>query len=221
MNAEIVIVLKILVLLTLVAARYHDRIRDFKFGDMKVPKPKKERMKKVMKFLKRTWRFWTPGKADVRVHGDLIKLLDERKLRYSVVSHNKNIEVGFDCDNGHRYQVACSVESKNHLCFYVSFTHTLVPEAYDRLCHLGQLFNDRMSDVTLQLNMEGGSLHLFSSIPMDYAQVRLEVVDNRMYNLTRFATDVSWAFDKLLKTDEEAVFVFAELVEKLNAEKDN
>jgi hypothetical protein len=178
-------------------------------------------MKKVMTFMKRTWRFWTPGKADVRVHNDLIKLLDERKLRYSVVSHNKNIEVGFDCENGHRYQVACSIESKNHLCFYVSFTHTLIPEAYDRLCHLGQLFNDRMSDVTLQLNMEGGSLHLFSSIPMDYAQVRPEVVDHRMYNLTRFATDVSWAFDKLLKTDEEAVFVFAELVEKLNSEKDN
>ena len=60
------------------------------------PKPKKERMKKAMKFMKRTWRFWTPGKADVRVHNDLIKLLDERKLRYSVFSHNKNLEVGFD-----------------------------------------------------------------------------------------------------------------------------
>jgi hypothetical protein len=167
MNADIVNVLKILVLFTLVAARYHDRIRDFKFGDMKVPKPKKERMKKAMKFIKRTWRFW--------------------------------------------------IESKSHLCFYVSFTHTLVSEAYDRLCHLGQMFNDRMSDVTLQLNMEGGSLHLFSSIPMDYAQVRPEIVDHRLYNLTSYATDISWAFDKLLKTDEEAVFVFAELVERNNA----
>ncbi len=80
MNADIVNALKILVLFTLVAARYHDRIRDFKFGDMKVPKPKIERMKKAMKFIKRTWRFWTPGKADVRVHNDLIKLLDEKKL---------------------------------------------------------------------------------------------------------------------------------------------
>jgi hypothetical protein len=214
---EILLLIKVLVIVAIIFARKQDKIRDSKFGDMKVPKPKKERMKKAMKFMKHTWRFWTPGKADVRVHNDLIKLLDERKLRYSVVSHNRNIEVGFDCENGHRYQVACSIESKNHLCFYVSFTHTLFPEAYDRLCHLGQLFNDRMSDVTLQLNMEGGSLHLFSSIPMDYAQVRQEVVDNRMYNLTRFATDVSWAFDKLLKTDEEAVFVFAELVERNNA----
>lgn len=174
-------------------------------------------MKKAMKFIKRTWRFWTPGKADVRVHNDLIKLLDERKLRYSVVSNNKNVELGFDCENGHRYQIVCSIESKSHLCFYVSFTHTLVSEAYDRLCHLGQMFNDRMSDVTLQLNMEGGSLHLFSSIPMDYAQVRPEIVDHRLYNLTSYATDISWAFDKLLKTDEEAVFVFAELVERNNA----
>jgi hypothetical protein len=74
-----------------------------------------------------------------------------------------------------------------------------------------------MSDITLQFNMEGGSLHLFSSIPMDYAQVHPEVVDYRLYNLMSYATDISWAFDKLLKTDEEAVFVFAELVERNNA----
>ncbi len=48
MNGDIVNILKILVLFTLIAARYHDRIRDFKFGDMKGPKPKKERMKKVI-----------------------------------------------------------------------------------------------------------------------------------------------------------------------------
>ena len=214
MNSDLVNVFKILVLFMIVAARYHDRIRDFKFGDMKVQKPKKKRMKKVMKFMKRTWRFWTPGKASTRVHNDLIDLLNERKLRYSIAMHNKNIELGFDCEDGHRYQIICSIEWKNHLCFYVSFTHTLVPEAYDRLCHLAQMFNDRMSDVTLRLNMEGESLHLFSSIPMDYAQVLPEAVDNRLYNLTSYATDISWAFDKLLKTDEEAVFVFAELVER-------
>ena len=200
-----------------VAARYHDCIRDFKFGDMKVPTPKKKRMKKVIKFMKRTWRFWTPNKASNRVHDDLKKLFKERELRYSIAMHNKNIELAFDCENGHRYQVVCSIESNSHLCFYVSFTHTLIPEAYDRLCHLSQLFNDRMSDVTLQLNMEAGSLHLFSSSPMDYAQVRPDSVDHRLYNLTRYATDISWAFDKLLKTDEEAVFVFAELVERINA----
>jgi hypothetical protein len=65
--------------------------------------------------------------------------------------------------------------------------------------------------------MEGQSLHLFSSIPMDYAQVHSEVVDYRLYNLTSYATDISWAFDRLLKTGEEAVFVFAELVERINA----
>jgi hypothetical protein len=62
--------------------------------------------------------------------------------------------------------------------------------------------------------MEAESLHLFSSIPLDYAQVRPEVVDYRLYNLTKYATDISWAFDKLLKTGEEAVFVFAELVDR-------
>ena len=214
MNSDLVNVLKILVLFTLVAARYHDRIRDFRFGKTKVPKPKKERMKKLMKFMKRTWRFWTPGKASIRVHEDLKKLLNERKLKYSIAMHNKNIEMGFDCENGHRYQIVCSIESNKHLCFYVSFTHTLFPESYDRVCHLAQMFNDRMSDVTLQLNMEGESLHLFSSIPMDYAQVNPEIVDYRMYNLTSYSTDVSWAFDKLLRTGEEAVFVFAELVER-------
>jgi hypothetical protein len=214
MNSDLVNVLKILVLFTLVAARYHDRIRDFRFGKTKVPKPKKERMKKLMKFIKRTWRFWTPGKSASRVHNDLKKLLNERELKYSIAMHNKNIELGFDGENGHKYQIICSIESNSHLCFYVSFTHTLFPEAYDRLCHLAQLFNDRMSDVTLQLNMEAESLHLFSSIPLDYAQVRPEVVDYRLYNLTKYATDISWAFDKLLKTGEEAVFVFAELVDR-------
>jgi hypothetical protein len=214
MNTDLVNVFKILVLVMIVAARYHDRIRDFKFGDMKVQKPKKERMKKLMNLLKRTWRFWTPEKASSRVHNDLIKLLNERKLRYSIAMHNKNIELEFDCENGHRYKIVCSIESNKHLCFYVTFTHHLFPEAYDRLCHLGQMFNDRMSDVTLQLNMDGGSLHLFSSIPMDYAQVHPEVVDYRLYNLTSYGTDISWAFDKLLKTGEEAVFVFAELVER-------
>lgn len=216
MNLEFLIVLKVFVIVALIVARRHDKIRDTRFGDMKIPKPKKERMKKVLKFMKRTWRFWTPGKADVRVHKDLIQLLDERKLRYSVVSHNKNIELGFDCEDGHKYRIICSIESNSHLCFYVSFTHTLIPEAYDRLCHLAQMFNDRMADVTLRLDMETESLHLFSSIPMDYAQLNLEVVDYRLYNLTRYATDVSWAFDKLLKTGEEAVFVFAELVERIN-----
>jgi hypothetical protein len=214
---EILLAIKVLIIVAVIAARYQDRMRDFKFEDMKVPKPKKERMKKVMKFMKRTWRFWTPSKASNRVHDDLKKLLKERELRYSIAMHNKNIELAFDCENGHRYQVVCSIESTSHLCFYVSFTHTLIPEAYDRLCHLAQMFNDRMSDVTLQLNMEGGSLHLFSSMPMDYAQVRPDSVDHRLYNLTRYATDISWAFDKLLKTGEEAVFVFAELVERINA----
>ncbi len=217
MNTDLVNVFKILVLFMFVAARYHDRIRDFKFGDMKIQKPKKERMKKVMKFLKRTWRFWTPGKAANRVHNDLKKLLTERELKYSIVVHNKNIELGFDCENGHKYKIVCSIESNTHLCFYVSFSHTLLPEAYDRMCHLSQMFNDRMSDVTLQLNMESESLHLFSSIPLSFAQVQEEVVDYRMYNLTNYANDISWAFDKLLSTGEEAVFVFAELVDRIKA----
>jgi len=89
MNTDLVNVFKILVLVMIVAARYHDRIRDFKFGDMKVKKPKKERMKKLMNLLKRTWRFWTPEKASSRVHNDLIKLLNERKLRYSIAMHNR------------------------------------------------------------------------------------------------------------------------------------
>ena len=167
--------------------------------------------------MNRTWRFLTPKKAQSRVHNDLKKLLNERELKYSIVMHNKDIELAFDCENGQRYKLVCSIESNSHLCFYVSFTHSLIPEAYDRLCHLAQMFNERMSDVILQLNMEGESLHLFSSIPLDYAQVRPEVVDNRLYNLTTYAHDVSWAFDKLLKTGEEAVFVFAELVERNNA----
>lgn len=178
---------------------------------------KKERMKKALKFLKRTWRFWTPGKALNRVHNDLKKLFDERALKYSIVVHNKDIELGFDCEDGHRYKIVCSVESNTHLCFYVSFSHTLLPEAYDRLCHLSQMFNDRMSDVSLQLNMESQSLHLFSSIPLDYAQLNTDVIDYRMHNLTTYATDVSWAFDKLLMTEEEAVFVFAELVDRIKA----
>lgn len=214
---EILIAIKVLIIVAVIAARYQDRMRDTRFGDMKPKKTKKERMKKVIKFMKRTWRFWTPSKAANRVHYDIKKLLKERELRYSIAMHNKNIELAFDCENGYRYQVVCSIESNSHLCFYVSFTHTLIPEAYDRLCHLSQMFNDRMSDVTLQLNMEAGSLHLFSSIPMEYAQVHPDLVDHRLYNLTRYATDISWAFDKLLKTDEEAVFVFAELVERINA----
>jgi len=113
MNMEILILIKVLVIVAIIAARQQDKIRERRLLIKLVSEPKKQRMKKAMKFMKRTWRFWTPGKADVRVHSDLIKLLDERKLRYSVVSHNKNIEIGFDCENGHRYQVACSIESRS------------------------------------------------------------------------------------------------------------
>lgn len=214
---EILLAIKVLIIVAVIAARYQDRIRDTRFGDMKPEKTKKERMKKAMKFLKRTWRFWTPGKALNRVHNDLKKLFNERGLKYSIVVHNKDIELGFDCEDGHRYKIVCSVESNTHLCFYVSFSHTLLPEAYDRLCHLSQMFNDRMSDVSLQLNMESQSLHLFSRIPLDYAQLNTDVIDYRMHNLTTYATDVSWAFDKLLMTEEEAVFVFAELVDRIKA----
>ena len=217
MYMEILLAIKVLIIVAVIAARYQDRIRDTRFGYMKPQKPKKERMKKVMKFINRTWRFWTPGKAANRVHNDLRKLLTERELKYSIVVHNKNIELGFDCENGHKYKIICSIESNTHLCFYVSFSHTLLPEAYDRMCHLSQMFNDRMSDVTLQLNMESESLHLFSSIPLSFAQVQEEVVDYRMYNLTNYANDISWAFDKLLSTGEEAVFVFAELVDRIKA----
>jgi hypothetical protein len=214
---EILLAIKFLVIIAIIAARQQNRIRDSRFGDTRVEKPKKEQMKKIMNFMKRTWRFWTPEKAASRVHNDLKTLLNQRELKYSIAMQNKDIDLAFDCENGHRYRLVCSIESKNHLCFYVSFTHTLIPEAYDRLCHLAQMFNDRMSEVILQLNMERECLHLFSSIPMDYAQLRPEVVDYRLYNLTTYANDVAWAFDKLLSTGEEAIFVFAELVERNNS----
>ena len=163
---EILLAIKVLVIIAIIAARHQNRIRDSRFGDTEANKPKKERMKKIRKFMNRTWRFLTPKKAQSRVHNDLKKLLNERELKYSIVMHNKDIELAFDCENGQRYKLVCSIESNSHLCFYVSFTHSLIPEAYDRLCHLAQMFN--------ALNCE------FKVIP-------------------------------------EAVFVFAELVERNNA----
>jgi hypothetical protein len=214
MNADLVNVFKVLVLFMIVAARYHDRLRDFKFGDMKVPKPKKERMKKVMKFMKRTWRFWTPKYKVMRVQDDVKKILTDAQIRYRVNVPDDDIEFSFSGDDGQSYSFYLSTESKTHLRFYVTFSLDLYPEAYDRLCHLSQMFNDRIVDLNLRLNMEHGKISLFSSITLDYAQLRPELIEGRLHDINFYSADILWAFNKLLKTDEEAVFVFAELVER-------
>ena len=214
MNSDLVNVLKIFVLFSLVAARYHDRIRDFRFGQTKVPKPKKERMKKLMKFMKRTWRFWTPKYKVMRVQDDVKKILTDAQIRYRVNVPDDDIEFSFSGDDGQSYSFYLSTESKTHLRFYVTFSLDLYPEAYDRLCHLSQMFNDRIVDVNLRLNMEHRRISLFSSIPLDYAQLSPEFIEGRLYDMNFYAADILWAFNKLLKTEEEAVFVFAELVER-------
>ncbi len=52
MYMEILLAIKVLIIVAVIAARYQDRIRDTRFGYMKPQKPKKERMKNVMKFFK-------------------------------------------------------------------------------------------------------------------------------------------------------------------------
>jgi hypothetical protein len=49
---------------------------------------------------------------------------------------------------------------------------------------------------------------------LDYAQLRPELIEGRLHDINFYSADILWAFNKLLKTDEEAVFVFAELVER-------
>jgi len=214
MNSDLVNALKVLVLFALLAARYHDRIRDFKFGDMKTKKVKKERMKKLLNFIKRTWRFWTPGKAETRVRKVILALLDGMNIRYSLIRPNDDIEFRISNNEGGFYSNYISFHSKTDLSFYVSFPLILNSNDYDRICHLAQMFNDRMKDATLRLNMENKEILLFSSIPMDYCDVNPHLFQDRLYGMDRYATDIHWAFNKMIESGEEAIFVFAELVER-------
>jgi len=205
---------KLLVLVAYLAARHQDKLRDSRFGSMTNNKPKKERMKKLMKFMKRTWRFWTPQYKVKRVQHDVKKILTDAQIRYRVNVPDDDIEFSFYGEDGQSYSFYLSTESKTHLRFYVMFSLDLSPEAYDRLCHLSQMFNDRIVDVNLRLNMENRQITLFSSIPLEYAQLRPDWVEGRLHDMNFYAADILWAFNKLLKTEEEAVFVFAELVER-------
>jgi hypothetical protein len=214
MNSDLFNVLKVLVLFLFVAARYHDRIRDFKFGDMKVKKLKKERMKKLMKFMKRTWRFCTPGKAESRVRKSIVTLLDSLNIRYSLIRPNNDIEFRISNNEGGFYSSYIHFSAKTDLSFYVSFPLVLNPEDYDRICHLSQMFNDRMNDAILRVNMENKELILFSTIPLDYCDVNVHLFQDRLYGLDRYANDIHWSFNKMIESGEEAVFVFAEMVER-------
>ena len=211
---EIFVAIKVLIIFAIIAARHQNRIRDSRFGDVKVKKPKKERMKKLMKFAKRTWRFWTPGKAESRVRKEIISFLDGMNIRYNLIRPNEDIEFRISNNEGGSYSNYLSFHSKTELCFYVSFPLFLNPDDYDRICHLSQMFNDRMKDVTLRLNMENKEIILFSSIPMDYCDVNFHLFQDRLYGLDSYAQDIHWAFNKMFHSGEEAVFVFAELVER-------
>jgi hypothetical protein len=214
MNSDIINALKVVVLVGIVAARYHDRIRDFKFGNMKIQKTKKERMKKLLNAMKRTWRFWTPKKAESRVRKLITTLLDGMNIRYSLIRPNNDIEFRISNNEGGFYSNYISFYSKTELCFYVSFPLILNSNDYDRICHLAQMFNDRMKDATLRLNMENKEIILFSSIPMDYCDVNPHLFQDRLYGMDRYANDIHWAFNKMIESGEEAIFVFAELVER-------
>ena len=211
---EIVVVIKVLVVFALIAARYHDRLRDVSFGDMKFPKSKKERMKKLIHFMKRTWRFWTPRKAEKRVRKAILTLLDSLNIRYSLIRPNNDIEFRISNNEGGFYSNYIYFSSKTDLSFYVSFPLILNPEDYDRICHLSQMFNDRMNDATLRVNMENKEIILFSTIPWDYCDVNIHLFQDRLYGLDRYATDIHWSFNKMIESGEEAVFVFAEMIER-------
>lgn len=218
MNSNIVTALKIMVLLVLVAASYQHRIRDFKFGDKNSKKAKKERMKKLVNFIKRTWRFWTPQKAEARVRKVITTLLDGMSIRYSLIRPNDDIEFRISNKEGGFYSNYISFHLKNELSFYVSFPLVLNSNDYDRVCHLSQMFNDRMKDATIRLNMENKEIILFSSIPLDYCDVNSHLFQDRLYGLDRYASDIQWAFNKMIESGEEAIFVFAELVERSKGE---
>ena len=174
-------------------------------------------MKKLKRALKRTWRLWTPGKAAKRVHNDIKRTLEKNNIRYSVISPSNDIEFRFQNDNELIYSQYISFESKSELKCYISFGLQLTENAYDRICHLSQLFNDRLRHCTLRIHMEEKSMTLYGSIPMEHCHLNGETLDEVFYAYDRYANDILWAFHRLLSSDEEAVFVFAELVERINA----
>jgi hypothetical protein len=49
---------------------------------------------------------------------------------------------------------------------------------------------------------------------MDYCDVNFHLFQDRLYGLDSYAQDIHWAFNKMFHSGEEAVFVFAELVER-------
>jgi hypothetical protein len=214
MNLKWIVVFKLLIILAYLAARHQNKLRNEKFGDIEVSKPKKERMKKLIKFMKRTWRFWTPNYSEGRVRKAILTLLDGMKIRYNLIRPNDDIEFRISNDNGGFYTNYLSFYSKTDLSFYVSFPLILNPDDYDRICHMSQMFNDRMKDATLRVNMEGKELVLASIIPLDYCDVNMHLLQDRLYGLDSYAIDIHWAFNKMIETGEDAVFVFAELVER-------
>jgi len=66
----------------------------------------------------------------------------------------------------------------------------------------------------LRVNMENKEIILFSTIPLDYCDVNIQIFQDRLYGLDRYATDIHWSFNKMIESGEEAVFVFAEMIER-------
>jgi predicted dithiol-disulfide oxidoreductase (DUF899 family) len=175
-------------------------------------------MKKIVQKLKRTWRFWTPKKAERYVHNRIKKMLTETKIRYAVDSESNDIQFSFVDDQQKGYAFHLSTSSKTQLCIYVVFSIDLNPESYDRICHLSQMFNDHLAGMVVRLEMDKRRLTMYSELPLDYCHVNDEIIAERLYTMNRFSRDIVWAFDKLMHTEEQAVFVFAEMVERSREE---
>ena len=175
-------------------------------------------MKKLLQKLKRTWRFWTPKNAESYVHHRIKKMLTEIKIRYAIDSPSNDIHFSFVNEEHTGYAFQLSTSSKTHLCIYVVFSVELNPESYDRICHLSQMFNDHLAGMVVRLEMDKRRLTMYSELPLDYCHVNDEIIAERLYTMNRFARDIVWAFDKLMHTDEEAVFIFSEMVERAREE---
>ncbi len=173
-------------------------------------------MEKLKKTLNKTWKLLTSKKAETRIHTHIKRILDRNNIKYSITSPSNDIQFRFETEDHLLYAINISTESKTDVVFFVSFNLNLNPNAYDRICHLSQLFNDHLRNCILRLNMEHQNMSLQCSLPLEHCHLNPDAVLSAISEIDRYATDIIWSFNKLLHSNDEAVFIFAEMVERIN-----
>ncbi|MFM7769076.1 MAG: hypothetical protein ACKO8Q_00790, partial [Bacteroidota bacterium] len=155
-----------------------------------------------------------PSKAETRVRKKIKNILDRNNINYYFNSPGDDFHFRFRTKDHLVYEHRLSTASKTNLDFFVVLGIKLDPNAYDRICHLSQMFNDNLNNCILRVNMEIGSLTLHNSESLNHCNLDELLILSNIYEIDNYASDIIWAFNKLLQSNEEAVFIFAEMLNR-------